>query len=97
MPKAPSVHALEAELVHVREHFSSLSAAAESCCQGAIKAAEIATKLESASFSEPKLRARVENLRSAAQALKGFERNLRSQIQELSKPLQHLETLSFNH
>ncbi len=90
-PKLKEFLQLQAELARVQERFATLEAAAEDCCKGALRATELAAKLEPTALTEPELRTQAENLRKAAQQLKGFEQTLRVQVSELRKPLKQLE------
>ncbi len=90
-PKLEEFLQLQTELARVQERFATLEVAAEDCCKGALRATELAAKVEPTALAEPELRTQAENLRKAAQQLKGFEQTLRTQIRELREPLIQLE------
>jgi|GEM_PF-6953372 len=92
MNKTSVLSELEVELARVQERFAILETAAEGCCNGTLRAADLAAKLEPASISDPALRKRAEGLSKTTQQLKGFEESLSKQIASIQKPLQSLES-----
>jgi len=90
-PKLEEFFQLQAELARVQERFATLEVAAEACCKGALRATELAAKVEPTALADPELRTHFEGLRKAAHQLKGFEQTLRVQVRELREPLKQLE------
>jgi len=92
MQNPTELNELTLELARIQERFATLEVAAESCCNGAVRASKLAEGLDLATINNPDLRKRAEGLSQSAQQLKRVEQSLRSQIQELRKPLQSLES-----
>lgn len=82
----------ELELTRIQERFLTLETAAEGCCNGALRAAKLAAKIEPATFSDPDLRKRAEGLSKTAHQLRGFEETLRTQIAAIQEPVKSLES-----